>query len=251
MLYLYVDRNNVICVKPINELSPTRDLVLTENNQILECNIEQTLSGTYSAVEVDYSNYEIISNEQILSTNTMIANGVNIIQDNNKSNIIVAVDYVTLNSENDNVKVDSVEYDSTNIVVTLNNKSNSSVNVDINVIGSALKNTMTTKLTHEDKTLINRMGYKAKTVNSVFIDSVNKAIEIRNILSKYISNTSPYVNLLIRGNPNIQVGDILTIDSYVDKVKLEVMVTRQAISFNDSLECTLTGIDTSAINGGV
>ena len=95
--------------------------------------------------------------------------------------------------------------------------------------------------------LLNRMGYKAKTVNSVFIDNVTKANEIKAILSKYISNTSPYVNLLIRGNPDIQLGSILTISSEVDKVNVEIMVTKQELSFNDSLECRLTGIDTSML----
>ena len=95
------------------------------------------------------------------------------------------------------------------------------------------------------------MGYKAKNVKGVFIDNVIKAEDIKTILSKYISNTSPFVTLLIRGNPDIKLGSVLTISSEVDKVNVEIMVTKQELSFNDSLECRLTGIDTSTIKGGV
>ena len=154
-------------------------------------------------------------------------NGVYIIKDDDKSEVIINVEYITINSESDNVNLTDLKYGSSNIEVILNNTTNSSVNVSLNVIGSTLKNTITTKLTYEDETLINRMGYKAKTVNSVFIDNVTKANEIKAILSKYISNASPYVNLLIRGNPDIQLGSILTISSAVDKVNVEIMVTKQ------------------------
>ena len=246
LLYLYVDRNDVICVKPVNELSSNIG-TLTENNQILECNIEQSLSGTYSVVEVEYGNYEINTDAQLLNVNTTIATGLNSIKDDGKSEVIINVDYITINSESDNINVTDFKYNSSNIEVIVNNTSSDSSNVNINVIGSILKNTITTKLTYEDKTLINRMGYKAKTVSSVFIDDVNKANEIKDILSKYISNTSPYVNVLIRGNPIIQLGDVLTISSEVDKVNVEIMVTKQELSFNDSLECRLTGIDTSML----
>ena len=250
LLYLYVDRNDVICVKPVNELSSNIG-TLTENNQILECNIEQSLSGTYSVVEVEHGNYEINTDTQLLSVNTTIATGLNSIKDDDKSEVIIDVDYITINSESDNVNLTDLNYDSSNIELILNNTSSNSSNVNINVIGSTLKNTITTKLTYEDKTLINRMGYKAKTVSSVFIDDVNKANEIKGILSKYISNTSPYVNVLIRGNPDIQLGSILTISSEVDKVNVEIMVTKQELSFNDSLECRLTGIDTSMLKGDI
>src|SRR5699024_9230764 len=74
LLYLYVDRNDVICVKPVNKLSSNIG-TLTENNQILECNIEQSLSGTYSVVEVEYGNYEINKDAQLLNVNTTIATG--------------------------------------------------------------------------------------------------------------------------------------------------------------------------------
>ena len=250
LLYLYVDRNDVICVKPVNELSSNIG-TLTENNQILECNIEQSLSGTYSVVEVEYGNYEINTDAQLLNVNTTIATGLNSIKDDGKSDVIINVDYITINSESDNINVTDFKYNSSNIEVIVNNTSSDSSNVNINVIGSILKNTITTKLTYEDKTLINRMGYKAKTVSSVFIDDVNKANEIKDILSKYISNTSPYVNVLIRGNPIIQLGDVLTISSEVDKVNVEIMVTKQELSFNDSLECRLTGIDTSMLKGDI
>src|SRR5699024_874255 len=174
LLYLYVDRNDVICVKPVNELSSNIG-TLTENNQILECNIEQSLSGTYSVVEVEYGNYEINTDAQLLNVNTTIATGLNSIKDDGKSDVIINVDYITINSESDNINVTDFKYNSSNIEVIVNNTSSDSSNVNINVIGSILKNTITTKLTYDDKTIINRMGYKAKTVSSVFIDDVNKA----------------------------------------------------------------------------
>ena len=248
MLYLYIDRNNIICIKPINELTSNIG-TLTENNQILECNIEQSLSGNYSVVEVEYSNYEISTDTQLLNVNTTAPSGLSSIKDDGKSDIIVDVDYITFNSESDNVNVTDLKYDSSNIELILNNTTNSTVNVNVNVTGSTLKNTITTKFVYEDETLINRMGYKAKTVKGVFIDNVTKAIDIKTTLSKYISNTSPYVNLLIRGNPSIQLGSVLTISSEVDKVNVEIMVTKQELSFNDSLECRLTGVDTSMLKG--
>lgn len=246
LFYIYVDREGILCVKDARQFTDPI-MTLTDEDQILDCNVQKSLAGSYSSVSVECRTLEPITEATLLSVTQDVPNGGVTVTDSNRDGIIVGVDYVAIESTQDRVTFGSMDYDASNLSITLKNPGTAKSSTSIKVIGSQLAVSLKTEYKQTNSQQLARIGERPLSVQGEYITTSDVAQRLLARVYAFISNTSPYVDLTTRGNPAIQIGDIIQISSAVDNIYLEGLVWSQSFDYNGSLTCRITCIDTNAL----
>lgn len=109
---------------------------------------------------------------------------------------------------------------------------------DVEVVGTALSSTKITFGESLETPLV---------VDSLLVQSEVRAELIKNYIESYVQANMPIVELTIRGNPRIKIGDKIRVDSDYYKVHYSGIIIKSTYEYAGNLSCKVTLIDASAI----
>lgn len=250
LFYIIVDREGRLSAKDARIFTDPI-LRLTDEDQILDCGVQKSLLGSYSSVSVECRTIEPITGATLLSTSQEVPTGGATVRDSNREGIITSIDYVSVDSSYDRVSIGEVSYDASNLSVQLTNSGATTASTNVKVIGSQLGVSLKTDYKKTNPQQYARIGERILNVQGTYINSKVIADTLLSRMYSFISNTSPYVELSIRGNPAIQLGDVVQIDSSHDNIHLKGLVWSQSFDYDGGLTCKLTCIDTTALGGAI
>ena len=251
LCYIYVDRNEILQVKSIKTINNSVT-TFSDDNQILECKVKQTLLQEHSTVIVTYCNKSITDNVQMIELNEQNVNP----GENEFSNIIIEKGPMFLPAHclcegSQDAYVSAISYTPWDISLNINNTHNKEQEIKIYIYGSVINTDAKAYITGTIENLVYRMGELPLEINGEYLDSEEHAKMVRDIMVKYISNPTPIIEMHTRGNPGVTVGDVISIENTTNKIQKDVIVLRQEFKFNDGMECTMLCLDKAIVTKAV
>ena len=212
--------------------------IITDADQIISANIEQSLLYNYDGVNIIYNMPQESDPCNILSLRDMtIPKGIS--ERNNVSltgTPLLKLCYSILRG----VKAHITDLNATTstIDITIDNPEESTDNCLIDIFGTILVNNEITIGLETDNPLI---------ITNQYIQDSNYAKKVYEYLAAYITNLLPLLELEVRGNPKFELGDVIQADS--DKYELHYtgILVKQTFDYDGSLKSTITLLNTNIL----
>lgn len=90
-------------------------------------------------------------------------------------------------------------------------------------------------------------GKEQYKVDCRFIQNEAYATRVYNLMERYANSHMPYLDIDIRGNPNLLIGDKIRVQSDRFGIDFEGIVYRAKYQYNGSLKCSMTLLDSSIL----
>ena len=243
---VYVGRDNIIYVKS-NAVVGSSVISLADSNMVFSTDVPQKTLEIYTDVEVKYGIPNIKDTESVLNiTNLSVpAAGINI--DYTKFNGPVAfVDYVSI-ADSQAMTIGDVKLGTWGMSMDIANDVNASMNIGIEVFGHPI-NTITDKVSARDASAYALIGEaKVLPIDNYLIQAQASAATFVAAILPIVSDPTAYVELSYRGDPSLEVNDVITVDNPSDKVSaLDVVIIRHELTYNQGLSGSIRGIKKSA-----
>ena len=230
--YCTCDKNGGIVIEPLDSTRPLR-ATLTDADQIISVDAEQSIVKTYGGVELTYVLPQLTEAIQLLEIKE--ANVPAGIFTHNKvafskgpAKVITNVCAITENKE-----VAIVDYVNSPWDITLitKNESTTKATSDLTVYGIAV-DFVETILTDNVSNVLK--------VKNRYIQSTEYAIKYKEMLEAFVNSDMPTLTLQVRGNPLLNVGDKIRVQS--ERYNLDFTGVLQRINYKyvGSLSCEIT-----------
>lgn len=145
-----------------------------------------------------------------------------------------------------NCKITDIECSSTRITLTIQNTGDDEV-VNIDIMGYAI-NTTSSTITVKDPKAVASIGERGVDIDSIFIQDPTVAKEVGLLYLHLGKNIGAHVTYASRGDPAIELFDVVTIDDPHDNLgRVDLLPIRCNYSYDGALSCTVTAIKTSAL----
>lgn len=218
---------------------PELRAVITDSDQILSADVEQSLDYSYDGVNLIYNLPQESDIQCILSLKDMVIPAGISMRDNITLtgtpllklcySILYGIEAHTLSLTANPVSID-IQFD--------NPTSTEVPDCSLEIFGTTLVNNEVTIGKEADNCLI---------VNNLYIQDSDYARVVYNHLKAYILNLLPILELEVRGNPKLELGDIIQVDS--DKYELHYtgLIIKQTFDYDGSLKSSITLLNTNIL----
>lgn len=227
--------NQIVVTTAFRKRTPVT--IVSENNQIISTSQQQSMYRKYSGVMITYS---IFSTEQSLEPLTTLSELSLTAGDNELKNLSMNSDLVhSITSfetkSTEDIEIKSFTY-SPEAVTLLVDTADACV-ADIKVYGYNLKETT------RDIKVGDTSGSEVLKVSSQLLQNEAAATEYATVLNQIATDPSSYVVVQIRGNPEINLFDEVTLIDHTNNLgEIKAVVTRISLAYDGGLtgviECT-------------
>lgn len=230
--YCTCDKNGGIVIEPLDSTRPLR-ATLTDADQIISVDAEQSIVKTYGGVELTYVLPQLTEAIQLLEIKD--ANVPAGIFTHNKvafskgpAKVITNVCAITENKE-----VAIVDYVNSPWDITLitKNESTTKATSNLTVYGIAV-DFVETILTDNVSNVLK--------VKNRYIQSTEYAIKYKEMLEAFVNSDMPTLTLQVRGNPLLNVGDKVRVQSERYNLDFTGILKRISYKYIGSLSCEIT-----------
>jgi hypothetical protein len=241
MSLVYMDRLGKVRV--LGMFSTTRSVAttLTDDDQIISVANPQSYKDTFSSIELTYYIPTVKpEKEQILKVdNLKIENGRIILNRLALGDTpVMAITNLTLLGAK-TTRISDYTLGAFDITIELENFGGTTEYVALEIYGYKLNLLQTIYSCTGDFQYTD----KVYTLKSQLIQDVNLATEYGAKLLILVNDISPRVSGILRGNPAIELADLLVINStYSALSNLKIMPTRFSYQYDGSLSCSFEGI---------
>lgn len=216
-----------------------RDLraTLTDNDQIISIMIKQSTTTSYDSSTVTYNKCQESAEQTLVEiTELPLEPGVNSTGKLtlSKHPVLCIKSLKTVGSSS--AKITSFKATAKDFVGSV--QSTDVVSVDFSVKGTLLEKVAMT---------LGESGDAPLEIKSEFIQEEDRARTIKNYADAYISTHTPTLELTIRGNPKLQLGDKVLVSSSKYKIEYTGIIFKASYEYVGSLSAHLTLIDASAL----
>lgn len=198
---------------------------LTDNDQIISITRKQTIEANYDSAAVTICSWQDSAEKEVLNLKELVvpAGTSNTAQTTFSSTPVTGV-----RSIRSSVKPISFVATADNIVVTL--QSTEDTITDVSIVGIALD-----KVESE----ISTPGNNPLKVTSNFIQSKATADDVCNYSDTFVKAVAPTLELSIRGNPLLQLGDTVLISSSKYAINYTGIIIKANYKYTGGLTCDL------------
>jgi hypothetical protein len=230
--YCTCDKNGDIVVEPLDSTRPLR-ATITDADQIISVDAEQSIVKTYGGVELTYVLPQLTEAIQLLEIKeATVPAGIfthnKVALSKGPAKVITNVYAITENKE-----VAIIDYVNSPWDITLitKNESTTQATSDLAVYGIAV-DFVETILTDNVSNVLK--------VKNRYIQSTEYASKYKEILEAFVNSDMPTLTLQVRGNPLLNVGDKICVQS--EKYNLDFTGVLQRINYKyvGSLSCEIT-----------
>lgn len=198
---------------------------LTDNDQIISVTRKQTIEANYDSAAVMLFSWQDSAEKEVLNLKELVVPaGTSATAQTTFSSTPVT----SVRSIKASVKPIGFAATADNIVVTL--QSTEEVVTDISIVGTALD-----KVESE----ISTPGTNPFKVTSNFIQSKAVADDVCSYSDTFVKAVAPTLELSIRGNPLLQLGDTVLIDSSKYNINYTGVIIKANYKYTGGLTCNL------------
>jgi len=213
--------------------------VMTDFDQVITLMTEQSIIKTYDGVALNYYIPQVLDDDVIITTDAFMVPVGNLTHDTIEyPKIVYSISGVCIIGD---TKCTLASYITSNfgISVTTNNSGTTGDKVTLTVTGRVLE-MLEQHLTDNTSNMA--------LVDSHYIQTPSDAGNFKAYLETYVSSEVPILKATIRGNPLVEIGDILTIHS--DKYNTDFTGSLQYAyyHYDGSLSCDVTLLNKDVIS---
>ena len=211
--------------------------VFTDDNQIINISVKQSIVTNYdSAVVTCYKGQESAEGNLLSADNISLVPGLNNIGKYKlPTSPILRVTSVKATCK-DAIKINSFRASDADISCIIQSTSNTTTKLDIN--GTALEEIIID---------IGVAGNSPLSVDSKFVQRETMAQQIKEYAEAYVNTDTPTLELTIRGNPLLELGDMIEVDSNYYRIKYIGTIIKVSYEYQGHLSCVLTLANASII----
>lgn len=225
----------------ITILSKTKKRALTDtftdNDQIISVSLKQSITTNFDSVVVTCNKGQESIDQNLLSINDLnIVSGLNKLDKFQFSISPVLCVKSLRTSCAEDIKIKSFTANDSTISCELQSSTNATANLDIN--GTSLEII---------SSIIGESGNAPMSIESKFIQNEDIANTVKYYAEHYVNVNTPTLELKVRGNPELKLGDMIMVDSSYYKVKYTGTIAKVQYDYQGHLSCALTLINASLI----
>ena len=219
---------------------PALRATITDNDQVLSVKIEQSLDYDYDGVNLVYNLPQESNVQCVLSLKDMIIpRGIS--KRNNVSltgTPLLKLCYSILSGVK--AHISSIEATPVSVNFSIDNPEIETEDCTVDIYGTLLVNNEITLGKEVENCLV---------INNLYIQESTYADIVYNHLNAYIRNLLPILELEVRGNPKLELGDVIQVDSDKYNLHYKGLLIRQTFDYDGSLKSTITLLNTSILGG--
>ena len=219
---------------------PALRATITDNDQVLSVKIEQSLDYDYDGVNLVYNLPQESNVQCVLSLKDMIIpKGIS--KRNNVSltgTPLLKLCYSILSGVK--AHISSIEATPVSVNFSIDNPEIETEDCTVDIYGTLLVNNEITLGKEVENCLV---------INNLYIQESAYADIVYNHLNAYIRNLLPILELEVRGNPKLELGDVIQVDSAKYNLHYKGLLIRQTFDYDGSLKSTITLLNTSILGG--
>lgn len=244
LLYIWMDRDDIIHVQRIDHLKADNDFVITDEDQVLRIDMGYSITKQYSRVNVEYSigrNIEYVELARL--TDYPIKKGLNMLEKVKPTQSPVrSIETVAVKGSQP-IKVQSFKCTPYLLWVYLTSEHPDETLAEISVQGTALLDGTYASYT------VSEPSFNGKTleVSNVYLEGANQAKELAETLLRYLMNDNAVCELDVRGTPALQIGSSASIDDVTDGIHVEGIVTQMKFTYDSSFSGTIKVLNKEAV----
>jgi hypothetical protein len=233
---LLASRYGIITVKKIARNGTVA--TFTDADQIMSVDVEQSILKTYSGVKLGYVLPQLSDDKEVLVVEAMpIPAGRTTHNAIRYPEPVFDISAVTLSG---NIVAEVDAYTSTNFSVNvttmLEGTDNASMRLsvtgkNIDLVEQELSDNLTNML----------------DISNVYIQSSLYAEEYKDRLSTFVSSEIPILEVNIRGNPLLEIGDTIQLNSDSYEIAFTGIIKRMTFKYNGALSCSMTLLNAEVV----
>lgn len=238
MCTVVVNRYNRIIVTPsITSTLPVQNW--DDDNEILEIENPEKFSSVYGQMSV------AIHEPSLRRTNSL-SNMSNLTLDKGESRLekaefsespVVSVDRISLQNSRGTL-IRQADYGTHQVSLLLENPTERTEKVSLSIAGVYCKFTKR-ELYNKVEDAINK---KILTIDNPLVQTATHAQRIMSVIVPAMSDPFNFFDLVVRGNPAIVVGDVITVAAPSELIpETTIRIYRSIINYNGSIEGTIVG----------
>lgn len=235
------NREGIVEVKHIGETVEVKDLI-TDDNQIKDADTTQSISKTYDGISLTYGVPQTVKNEALLNVQNIIAPPGTFTHEKIKFSyqLMTQIKVINLSAVED-IRLVDFKVNPFTLEITTHNPTAEDAPFNIIVYGDYLEKVA---MKMEDE------GDNRLMVKNDFLQDTVGARRYKNILESFVSADMPTVDLLVRGNPLISLGDKLQVQSVKFRLSYVGRVRALFFKYDGTLEGNIKLVD-NRLTGGV
>lgn len=236
MSVLMSDRHGVVNVKRLKKSTPVA--VLTDSNQLIAADTEQSIIKTYNGVRLTYVLPQLSEDRKVLVVDNLA------IPAGTTTHNLIKYEKPVFNISGASIIGEKPcvldKYVSTAIGITL-------VTMLDDANSTSAKLTVTGKNIDLIKQELSDDLTNMLDVYNPYVQLSNHAEEYKNNLTNFVKADVPILELVIRGNPNIHIGDTVKVQSNKYNIDFVGIVKRNVIKYSGHLSCEMTLLNAEVI----
>ena len=236
MSVLMTTRLGSLAVKKLRRSTPVA--IFTDSNQIISADVEQSIIKTYNGVKLTYVIPQLSEDREVLVVDNLSIPPGKVTHNLIKySKPVFNISAVTLSGT---VPSAIEKYTSTNFGITLVTKldAEESTSSKLSVTGKNID------LVEQE---LNDGLTNMLEVYNPYIQVSEYADKYKTSLSNFVNADIPVLELTVRGNPDIIIGDTVEVHSNKYKIDFVGIVKRTVLKYSGNLTCNMTLLNAEVI----
>jgi len=231
------DKNGDIVIKRLTNNQPIR-ATLTDGNQIKDAKALQSIIKSYSGVELTYTLPQLKADTTLLNLSSYdVKSGRTVTRPLLFSNgPMLHIHYLAMTPENATVSLTKYHATPWFIVMTFDAEFDSEIAL---VVNGTIVDLVQAFLTDS--------GAKLLKVENKYIQDDAYAVQYKKMLNTFVSSDVPNLELGIRGNPLLNVGDKVVVQSDKYNLLYTGLIQRMAYRYRGGLSCVMTLLNAEVI----
>jgi hypothetical protein len=239
LVYFSCNKEGTPIVNPLLANRTVR-ATLTDSNQVIAISSKQSIIKAYDGVELTYSIPQGITQEKLVELQGIqVIPGTSLIT-NISFNVgpIWQINSIALKSISDTVELLTYLATPWLISLSLNNAAAEVTPADITIYGTTISFT---------DIILSDDALKLLKIASKYIQDAAYAGAYKNILSAFVSSAVPLLTVTVRGNPLLNIGDRVIIQSTKYNLTFDGIIQRMKYDYVGSLDCEMTLLNNNIV----
>lgn len=232
LAYCTTDMEGNIIFEPFQ----VRDTVatLTDSDQIFDVEIKQSALKTYDGVALTYYLHQLSDQEELINVTdlTVPADGLQVDPIAFSNTPLWVLTSLKLLAVGGTIGYTDATLSPDSLQLTLTNPQSVALACDITARGIYVDTTSTQLSNDEEENPLE--------IDNKYIQNATYASAYKEILERFVNNPIPTVTLTVRGNPLINVGDTVEVQSTRYKLTYKGVVLRHSYKYTGGLTSELT-----------
>ena len=221
-------------------------LTMQDTDLIFNSNMPQNFENVYSEVNVRYSQFTLKKLQSVLKLENVAIPAAGVTLNNLEfTNAPVAfVGYIRINNAV-HISIGDISIGTWGMSLQINNSASADLTVSIEIFGHPM-DVIQDEVEVRDTDAYNKVGSKKLYLDNYLVQTNTAATAYGNRILALVSNETAYVELNTRGDPSLELNDVITaIDATNGLPSTDIVPIRYNYNYDGGLGCDILGIKKS------